>query len=211
MNIEEIGQQIIIRLDDLIRVIDNPYVAWATVATAIVAVAGFIWNAIQLRHQRKIGLSLEIIDNTGNGIIKNNSQSDYKVELNKYVLDDGFFKSGASQASDLTISILRSLKAGPEEAKRKILEIKEGKEKERLVLPQVLAPNETVQFHIHNLTAEDVTVAFILLEFKRDRKASYQLYRFAGRSREDFIPQELRGLCQPHLQWVRVFGFDGLC
>lgn len=202
----EIGQQIINRLD-LIRAIWNLLVTAAPVATAIVAVTGFIWNAIQLRRQRKIGLSLEIVDRTGNGIIKNNSQSDYEVELNKYVLDDGSFEKGAKQASELTISILRSLKAGPEEAKRKILEVKERKEKERLVLPQVLAPNETVQFHIHNLIAENVTVAFILLEFKRDGEVSYQLYRFAGRLKGGLIPQELQDSCQPYDQWVRVLGF----
>jgi hypothetical protein len=194
-------------LKNITSAVDDPWLKWASVVTAMIAVASFVWNFFQLRTQRKVGLSLQIDGADGTGVIRNDSQAEFVVELNRYVVEVANLEPGVNQVADTTMRIFQLMEGDSQVLIRDLKKRMRDVEKQNLVIRQSLAPNESVTIHIHDLDIEGSIVAFVLLEFTHDRTRTYQLYRYASRSNIGMVPARYHKYVHPTNRWVRVLGF----
>lgn len=179
------------------------FTAIGTVCATIVALYFGVRNLKELNDQKKVGIFIGDINLNGVGFIENNSQVDYKIQLCKYVLCDG---KDSTLATDIQKEFNNSIQVG--EKSEKILKRIKKIKGEELLPEQTLAPKESIFFHIHNLTVENITLVFIVLEFKAGVKDKFYLYRYANRSNLGKIESPLNDILHPCNQWVKVYSFE---
>lgn len=187
----------------LTAVIPSYLEAIGTIGATVVALYFGMRGIKEANEQKKVGFAMKEVDSNGVGIIVNDSQVDYIIQLSKYVLAYG-------TRSDIATDIQKELIAGVEKGakKAKILQRIEDIKPEGLLLKQTLTPGECVYFSIHDMRIEEVSLVFILLKLKLKDKEKFYLYRYANRANMKLIESPLNDKLGPYNKWLKIYSFE---